>query len=121
MNEHQIQIYMDDFGTGYSSLSYLHQFALDGLKIDRSFVSHMDTSPKHMSLVETIQTLAHKLDIGLIAEGVETPSHWRLLQQIGCLQAQGHLFCKPLPAHELTDYFHAPPSWLGLSSLLEPI
>jgi diguanylate cyclase (GGDEF)-like protein/PAS domain S-box-containing protein len=87
-----IQIYLDDFGTGYSSLSHLHQLPLDGLKIDRSFVSGtVDTA-----VVQTILTLAHSLGVGVVAEGIEEAGHLAALRALGCRLGQGFLFSRPV-------------------------
>jgi diguanylate cyclase (GGDEF)-like protein/PAS domain S-box-containing protein len=91
-----VQLYLDDFGTGYSSLSYLHQFPLDALKIDRSFVGRVDTDDRNRQLVRTILTLAHSLGVPVIAEGIETESQRLALRRMGCGFGQGHLFSRPL-------------------------
>lgn len=91
---------MDDFGTGYSSMSSLGRLPLDSLKIDRSFVMSMTEDPQSTSIVTTIISLAHALDLSVIAEGVETREQATLLRLLKCNQAQGYLFAKPLPAHE---------------------
>jgi len=94
----QIQISIDDFGTGYSSLSYLHCLPIDTLKIDRSFVSNMETQPKNATLVKSIVALAHSLGLDLVAEGVETPKQVNILRSLGCEYGQGYLFSRPLDA-----------------------
>ncbi len=91
-----IELCIDDFGTGYSSLAYLVNLPIDALKIDRSFVSTLDSSSEHCELVKTIIALAHNLGIEVIAEGVETQSQLRLLASLGCEYAQGFLFAEPL-------------------------
>jgi diguanylate cyclase (GGDEF)-like protein len=91
-----IELCIDDFGTGYSSLAYLVNLPIDALKIDRSFVSTLDSSSEHCELVKTIIALAHNLGIEVIAEGVETPTQLRLLASLGCEYAQGFLFSEPL-------------------------
>ncbi len=91
-----VQLSIDDFGTGYSSLSYLHRFPLDALKIDRSFVNLMDMEGNNSEIVQTIITLAHSLGLNAIAEGVETPEQLAILKKLGCNQAQGYLFSKPV-------------------------
>lgn len=102
-----IQIAIDDFGTGYSSLSYLKKFEVDFIKIDRSFTRHLSFNTTEFALCEAIVVMAHRLNIKVIAEGVETAQQRDLLIQIGCDYAQGYLFSKPLPAAEferlLTD------------------
>jgi diguanylate cyclase (GGDEF)-like protein/PAS domain S-box-containing protein len=95
-----IQISIDDFGTGYSSLSYLKKFEIDYLKIDQSFVRDLTTDPSDMALSEAIIIMAHKLDLEVVAEGVETEAQHRLLAGADCDYGQGYLFAKPLQAEE---------------------
>ena len=95
-----IQVAIDDFGTGYSSLSYIKRFDIDYLKIDRSFVSNLETDANNMALSEAIIVMAHKLGIKVIAEGVETDAQYALLAEAGCDYAQGYLFSKPIPQEE---------------------
>ncbi|MBW4620921.1 MAG: EAL domain-containing protein [Cyanosarcina radialis HA8281-LM2] len=100
LKQQKIQLSIDDFGTGYSSLSYLHSFPIDALKIDRSFVSGIDAESKNSQIVQTIITLAHSLGIKAIAEGVETPAQLARLKNLGCDEAQGYLFSKPVSARQ---------------------
>jgi EAL domain-containing protein (putative c-di-GMP-specific phosphodiesterase class I) len=96
IKERRIQLSIDDFGTGYSSLSYLHRFPIDTLKIDRSFVSKMNSDRENLEIVQTIITLAHALQIDVIAEGVETFAQFDRLKNLGCEFAQGYFFSKPI-------------------------
>ena len=91
-----VQLSIDDFGTGYSSLSYLHRFPFDVLKIDRSFVSRMNTDKESRGIVKTIITLAQELEKSVIAEGVETKQHQESLVKFNCEFGQGFLFSRPL-------------------------
>ena len=91
-----IKLSIDDFGTGYSSLSYLQQFCADTLKVDRSFVSQMECSDKNQAIVDIIITLAHKLGMDVIAEGIETQTHQLILKSLNCEYGQGYFFAKPL-------------------------
>ena len=91
-----IQLSIDDFGTGYSSLSYLHQFPVDTLKIDRSFIQCIRETQESVEIVEAILTLAHTLNMSVTAEGVETPQQLKLLKQMGCEEGQGYFFSRPV-------------------------
>lgn len=93
-----IQVALDDFGTGYSSLSYLQKFDIDYIKIDRSFVHNLGSSPESIALCEAIIVMAHKLNMKVIAEGIETEEQLDLLKQIDCDYGQGYLFSQPIPA-----------------------
>jgi len=95
-----IEIQMDDFGTGYSSLGVLHQFPIDGLKIDRSFISQMSQGEEKLSFVQMMLNLAHGLGIDAIAEGVETTEQIALLKSLGCAYAQGNLYSKAVEPDE---------------------
>jgi diguanylate cyclase (GGDEF)-like protein len=93
-----VEVSIDDFGTGYSSLSHLHNLPVNHLKIDRCFVSEMDRRPQKREIVRTIVTLAHRLGLGVVAEGVETQDQLWRLQTMGCDYAQGYLFSAPVDA-----------------------
>ncbi len=93
-----IQVALDDFGTGYSSLSYLQKFDIDYIKIDRRFVHNLGSSPESIALCEAIIVMAHKLNMKVIAEGIETEEQLDLLKQIDCDYGQGYLFSQPIPA-----------------------
>jgi diguanylate cyclase (GGDEF)-like protein len=103
-----VQVFMDDFGTGYSSLTYLGRLPLDGIKVDRSFVSRMGDDVRQAQLVATIITLIRNLGLEPIAEGVETDHQARLLRDMGCAFAQGFIFCRPLPAREIDELLRHP-------------
>ena len=94
-----IQVAIDDFGTGYSSLACLKKFDIDYIKIDQSFVQNLSPGSDELALCEAIIVMAHKLDMKVIAEGVETQQQHDLLKAIDCDYAQGNLFSTPLPAH----------------------
>lgn len=96
-----IKVWLDDFGTGYSSLGYLREFNIDGLKIDRSFVSDIDTDSNDRSLCSAIISMAHQLGIKVVAEGIETTTQSSFLSDAKCDYGQGYLFAKPMPAREL--------------------
>jgi diguanylate cyclase (GGDEF)-like protein/PAS domain S-box-containing protein len=104
-----ITIAIDDFGTGFSSLSYLAKLPMDTLKIDRSFVIDMTAGPEGLALVSTIISLAHSLNLKVVAEGVETEEQSHLLRLLKCDEMQGYLFSKPVPAEIFETKFMAPP------------
>ena len=96
-----VEIAIDDFGTGYSSLQYIARLPISASKIDRAFVQNMTTNANDMSLVSTIISLAHNLDLKVIAEGVETEEQSMYLRLHKCDEAQGFLFSKPVPAAQV--------------------
>ena len=95
-----IQLSIDDFGTGYSSLSYLHQFPIDTLKIDRTFVEQVGQEIKPNTIAKTIIALSDLLNLNAIAEGISTCSQLQALKQLGYELGQGNLFSKPVPAQQ---------------------
>lgn len=97
LTEYGIMIAIDDFGTGYSSLSYLHKLPIQTLKIDRTFLNESRYSRDDNTIVNTIVAMAKGLELNVIAEGVETQSQLEYLRKMGCNEAQGFLFGKPLP------------------------
>jgi EAL domain-containing protein (putative c-di-GMP-specific phosphodiesterase class I) len=96
-----ISIVLDDFGIGYSSLSYLQNFPFDRIKIDRSFVANLPARADCAAIVCAVTSLAGSLNMATTAEGVETIEQFNLLVAAGCSQAQGYLFGRPCPKHEL--------------------
>ena len=97
-----VTLAVDDFGTGYSSLSYLKKFPIDILKIDRSFMCDVDSSPDDIAIVEAILALAQSLNLGVIAEGIEEPAQLEILKNTQHLLLQGYLFSRPLNAEKVT-------------------
>jgi diguanylate cyclase (GGDEF)-like protein/PAS domain S-box-containing protein len=95
-----IRIAIDDFGTGYSSLSYLKRFPIDTLKIDRSFIIDIPENSRDAEIVKAIITMAHSLNLSVIAEGVETEPQAQYLLENGCEKMQGYLFSPPVPLAE---------------------
>ena len=98
---------LDDFGTGYSSLACLHQLPVDVVKIDRSFVSQVESSRHHRVLIEATILVASSLGMGTVAEGIETEGQAKELARLGCDKGQGYLFAKPLSADEATRWLCA--------------
>jgi len=93
-----IRLYVDDFGTGYSCLAQLKRLDMDGLKIDRAFTSQMLNSPADAALFEAIVSMAHALDMRVVAEGVETAEQLAALQALSCDEVQGYYVSRPVPA-----------------------
>ena len=106
-----IELLIDDFGTGYSSLARLHHFPISGLKIDRSFVSGSSANEGNLDIMTTIVTLAKKLGVNAIAEGIETIKQLALLKQLKCEYGQGYFFSKPLNAAAAEALIASTPSW----------
>jgi diguanylate cyclase (GGDEF)-like protein len=102
LEELGVRLAIDDFGTGYSSLTYLRRFPIDTVKIDKSFVDEIASSPKDSALIRAIVRFSKTLDMTTIAEGIEAPDQLRHLFEAGCPLGQGYLFAKPLEADEIT-------------------
>ena len=99
-----VKIALDDFGTGYSSLSYLANIHANTLKLDKSFIDPIPGNDRHSSFVATVISMAHSLDMPVVAEGVETADQVQWLVRNGCDTVQGYFFSKPLPTAELFDW-----------------
>ena len=111
LRQKEIQFSIDDFGTGYSSLSYLHRFPVDTIKIDRSFVSQMQSGGDNSAIVKAIVTLAHMLDMDVIAEGIETTLQLAQLKLLKCEYGQGFFFSKPLNQANAEAFIANSPKW----------
>jgi len=98
-----VKISLDDFGTGFSSLSYITKLPINTLKIDKTFVDHIEAGSKERAVIESIIYLIHKLKLEVIAEGVETKEQLEYMIQLNCDNIQGFLFCKPLIESDLKE------------------
>jgi EAL domain-containing protein (putative c-di-GMP-specific phosphodiesterase class I) len=106
-----VQVAVDDFGTGYSSLNYLRHFAVDTLKIDRSFVRPVHTEEDNRKILRTIRDLAHALNMTIVAEGVEETGQLRMLRDLGLESAQGYLFSRPAGESDVAAMLETPWPW----------
>jgi EAL domain-containing protein (putative c-di-GMP-specific phosphodiesterase class I) len=104
ISQRGIKISLDDFGTGYSSLSYLLRFPIDTIKVDRSFVSHLQEDGNHHEIVRAIVALGHALGKSLVAEGIEMQEQCLKLQELNCDYGQGYLFSRPLTPQAAKDW-----------------
>lgn len=103
-----IRLSVDDFGTGFSSLSYLARLPVSEIKLDRSLVAEVRTSPRDRVVVESMLALAYDLDLQVIAEGIEDEETLELLDSLGCWSGQGYHISRPVPLHELTADWREP-------------
>lgn len=110
LNDIGIRIAIDDFGTGYSSLSYLQRFPVHTLKVDQSFVREISTSPGAAAIVTAVISLAHSLDLSVVAEGVETEAQRSFLADLACDYCQGYHFSRPVPAEDISALRDAQPA-----------
>ena len=99
-----LHVSIDDFGTGFSSLSYLKRLPVDKLKIDQSFIKDLTTDPGDAAIVTSMITLAHNLDLTVIAEGVENAEQLGFLRAERCDEVQGYLISKPMPSEDFSDW-----------------
>ncbi|MCM1495081.1 MAG: EAL domain-containing protein [Bacteroides sp.] len=110
LREMGIRIALDDFGTGYSSFNYLTQMPITTLKMDKSFIDNISTNSKDCYIAETIISLAHKLGISVVAEGVETSDQLQILKENSCDILQGYLFSRPIPDEHYRSLLEVRPS-----------
>ncbi|MCE7797099.1 EAL domain-containing protein [Sphingobium sufflavum] len=120
LSENGTSIVLDDFGTGFASLSHLRALPVDMLKIDRSFVSHIDEANGDAAIVSAIVNLGRNLGIKVIAEGIETLAQADVLRSFGCEYAQGYYFGVPTPAAQIPDLIRRWPSSHGGESRTLP-
>jgi diguanylate cyclase (GGDEF)-like protein/PAS domain S-box-containing protein len=111
LKQHGVRVAIDDFGTGYSSLSYLLEFSVDALKVDRSFVGAISTSPHAAAVVRTVMQLGKALDLDVIAEGIEDPEQLRFLRSEGCHWGQGFLLSRPVDPMVVQDMLDRGREW----------
>lgn len=103
LREMGVRVSIDDFGTGYSSLSYLHRFPIETLKVDRSFINRIGSERENTEIIRTIISLADKLGIEVIAEGVETAEQLDFLRQVNCSYCQGYYYSRPVNSSAATE------------------
>ena len=106
LRDEGVRLALDDFGTGYSSLSVLSRIPVHELKIDREFVTAMETSPEAAAVIRSTVDLGRSLDLAVVAEGVESEPQRRALWEMGCTAGQGHLFARPMPPPRLLAALH---------------
>jgi EAL domain-containing protein (putative c-di-GMP-specific phosphodiesterase class I) len=116
LNAAEIRLAIDDFGTGYSSLSYLQKLPAHVVKIDQSFIHELQQGTREQALVQSIITLSHDLGYRVVAEGVETPAALQALLAMGCDEAQGYFFSRPLQAEQLEAWARAPRMDISLAA-----
>ncbi|HEY6612072.1 MAG TPA: EAL domain-containing protein [Pseudomonas sp.] len=104
LSRHRVSVAIDDFGTGHSSLAYLKTLPVSVLKIDRAFVSSMDTDPQDQRLAETVIDMARNFDCITVAEGVEKPEQAQMLKDMGCEVAQGYWYSPPLKVEQFIEF-----------------
>ncbi|XQF91844.1 EAL domain-containing protein (plasmid) [Pseudoalteromonas espejiana] len=100
-----VDIAIDDFGVGYSSLAYLQQLDIDILKIDQSFIQNLEKHSNSITLIKAIITMAHNLDVKVVAEGVETQAQYNQLKHLGCDYIQGYLIARPMSKDKFIDTY----------------
>jgi EAL domain-containing protein (putative c-di-GMP-specific phosphodiesterase class I) len=108
LRAHGLRFSVDDFGVGYSSLSYLKRLPLDTLKIDMSFIKDILVDPGSSAIAQAIISLAHAMDLKVIAEGVESEEQRDYLDRLGCHSCQGYFFGEPVPAAQFEQRMAGP-------------
>jgi EAL domain-containing protein (putative c-di-GMP-specific phosphodiesterase class I) len=116
-----VRLAIDDFGTGYSSLSYLMRFPIDQLKVDQSFVRHLEESRDHAAIAKAVISLGRALEIETVAEGVETTAQAARLIALRCTTLQGYLFARPMPADDVTRLLRLPAPFAELHGALRAV
>jgi EAL domain-containing protein (putative c-di-GMP-specific phosphodiesterase class I) len=108
-----VRLSIDDFGTGYSSLAYLSQLPFDELKIDRSFVTNIQSDAQKKKIFEVLMSLASRLGLSTVVEGVETRDELEEVLRMGGRYIQGYYYSKPLPPAEILNNLERDPDWLA--------
>ncbi|WP_255616749.1 putative bifunctional diguanylate cyclase/phosphodiesterase [Microvirga puerhi] len=111
-----VQLSIDDFGMGYCSLNYVKNFPIDRLKVDKSFVASLPEGERDTAIVLALTTLAHRLDIPIAVEGIETAQQLAALTRLGCDEGQGFYFCRPLQADSFEALLRSSPAF----AMIEP-
>jgi diguanylate cyclase (GGDEF)-like protein len=109
LKDHGVQFAIDDFGTGYSSLSYLKRFPIDRLKIDKAFVQEINSDPGDAAIAAAVIAMAGSMNLGVVAEGVETGAQLNFLKRKHCGEVQGYYVSKPLSARDMEALLRQPP------------
>jgi EAL domain-containing protein (putative c-di-GMP-specific phosphodiesterase class I) len=102
-----VRLALDDFGIGYSSLNYLRQFPVETLKIDRQFVQQLNSDVKNVIIIKTLIELAQRLNLKVIAEGIETEEQMNFLKEQYCDEGQGYFFARPMSASQFEEYMQS--------------
>ncbi len=108
-----VHLVLDDFGTGYSSLSYLRRFPFDGIKIDKTFVHAQQQDSGTRTILEAVLAMSKRLNLRVVAEGVETEEQLAMLREQGCTEIQGFLLGRPMPAGEVENFLRSETEWAG--------
>ena len=114
LNSMGVRMVIDDFGTGYSSMVYLQKLLVTKIKIDKSFVMHMNSNEKDAIIVRSLIGLGHNLGLSVVAEGVESQDVWDQLKLLGCDYAQGYCMSRPIPQEKMWDWLAQSPWGLNL-------
>lgn len=119
LNNMGVRLAIDDFGTGYSSMAYLQKLLVAKIKIDKSFVRHMDSNKNNAIIVRSLIGLGHNLGLRVVAEGVESQDIWNQLKALGCDYAQGYCMGRPIPQEKMWDWLAQSPWGINLKELEE--
>ena len=118
LNVMGVHLAIDDFGIGYSSMAYLQKLLVAKIKIDKSFVMHMNSNENDAVIVRALIALGHNLGLSVVAEGVESTEVWEQLKTLGCDYAQGYCMCRPIPPEKMEDWLAKSPWGLNRQEAL---